>query len=167
MCGNHSGTFRGLGALLAGGLVAGLCSCSSPRVKPTEEPAAGIALRQRTLLDADWSFHLGDVASSNEVVLATYDDREWQRVNVPHDYVLEGAYDATNTRNHGYLPYQPAWYRKHFVIPQTDAGKTLQLEFGGIFRDSQVWLNGQFLGSHPSGYTPLHLDITKAARVNG
>lgn len=38
------------------------------------------------------------------------------------------------------------------------------MEFGGIFRDSQVWLNGQFLGSHPSGYVPLHLDITKAAR---
>ena len=57
-----------------------------------------------------------------------------------------------------------AWYRKHFSIPQSDAGKVLQLEFDGVFRDSQVWLNGQFLGSHPSGYTPFQYDITKTAR---
>ncbi len=164
MHGKNDSGFRGLGAFLAGVVIMEVCSCSSPLVKPTEATVAKTSLRQRMLLDADWSFHLGDVVSSNEVVTASYDDRSWPRVNVPHDYVLEGTYNATNTRNHGYLSYQPAWYRKHFVIPQTDAGKTLQLEFGGIFRDSQVWLNGQFLGSHPSGYTPLHLDITKAAR---
>jgi beta-galactosidase len=121
------------------------------------------ALRRHTLMDAYWLFHLGDVESSNEVVSAGYDDKQWQTVDVPHDYVLNasGNYSPTNDRNHGYLPVQAAWYRKHFFIPQSDSGKTLQVEFEGIFRDSQIWLNGQSLGGHASGYTPIELDITK------
>jgi beta-galactosidase len=150
---------RLISAVLTCATVIGLSSCSSPPVKK-----GGATLRERTLLDADWMFHPDDVSSNDPVVSASYDDRQWRRVCLPHDYVLDGVYNSTNTRNHGYLPVQMAWYRKHFVIPQSDQGKTLQLEFGGIFRDSQVWLNGQFLGRHLSGYTGFDYDITKAAR---
>ncbi|MDE3067370.1 MAG: DUF4982 domain-containing protein [Verrucomicrobiota bacterium] len=109
-------------------------------------------------------FHRGDVSFSNEVVTAGYDDGQWRKVRLPHDYVLDGTYDSTNARNHGYLPYPVGWYRKHFIIPESDRGKVLQLDFGGVFRDSEVWLNGHFLGRHPSGYTPFYYDITEAAR---
>jgi beta-galactosidase len=162
---NGSG-FRGLGAILVGVAATGLSSCSSQAVEPDDTMPANAALRQRTLLDADWLFHPGDVPSSNEVVSTSCDDRQWQSVHLPHDYVLDGSgnYSSTNDRNHGYLPVQMAWYRKHFIIPQSDEGKILRLEFDGVFRDSQVWLNGQLLGSHPSGYTPFGFDITKTAR---
>ena len=76
-----------------------------------------------------------------------------------------GAYSPTNPRDHGYLPEDVGWYRKHFVIPKSDADKILKLDFDGVFRDSQVWLNGQFLGRHPSGYTPFSYDITKVAKL--
>ena len=33
-----------------------------------------------------------------------------------------------------------------------------------MFRDSKVWLNGQFLGEHPSGYTPFSYDISNIAK---
>ena len=162
----NGGFFRGLGAILLGVAVAGLSSCSSRPVNPASAPSANAASRQRTLLDADWLFHRGDVLFSNEVVAASYDDRQWERVHLPHDYVLEesGNYSSTNDRNHGYLPVQMAWYRKHFAIPQSDQGKILQLTFDGVFRDSQVWLNGQLLGEHQSGYTPVQFDITRTAR---
>jgi beta-galactosidase len=107
------------------------------------------------------------VASSNQVIATSCDDRQWQRVHLPHDYVLDGAgkgYSSANDRSHGYLPVQMAWYRKHFVIPQSDEGKILRLQFDGVFRDSEVWLNGRFLGKHPSGYTPFGFDITQTAR---
>ncbi len=137
----------------------------SPFISPSAH-AADAPLRQRTSLDADWAFHRGDLASNetNQAIAATYDDHQWQRVQVPHDYGLDGSYSTNNARNHGYLPSEPAWYRKHFSIPQSAQGKTLQLEFGGVFRDSQVWLNGQFLGHHANGYTGFFYDITKAAQ---
>ena len=162
----QGGASRGFAAVLGALVFGGLACCSSQPVKAAGELEAKPALRQRTLLDADWRFHRGDVLSSNEVVSAKYDDGRWQRVYLPHDYVLDasGHYSSTNARNHGYLPVEMAWYRKHFFVPQADTGKALRLEFEGVFRDSQVWLNGQFLGRHPSGYTPFQYDISKIAR---
>jgi beta-galactosidase len=119
------------------------------------------------LLDADWRFHRGDLSSSNEVLSASFDDGQWQRVNLPHDYVLDGAYARTNEEKHGYLPLEVGWYRKRLPIPESHTGKILRLDFDGAFRDSQVWLNGQFLGRHPSGYTPFSFDITKLTRPGG
>jgi beta-galactosidase len=150
--------FQISGAVLMTLTIAGLASCASVPAKST-----GTTLREQTRLDADWRFQLGDLSPTNTIA-AGFDDQQWQRVQVPHDYVLEGSYSRTNDEKHGYLPLQVAWYRKHFFIPQVDAGKVLHLEFGGIYRDSQVWLNGRFLGRHPSGYTGFYYDITKAAR---
>lgn len=161
-----------LGAIFGSVAICIFCSCASSRTATT----SGGNLRQRTLLDADWRFHRGDVASSNEVILgSSIDESGWQRVQLPHDYQLDGQYEpeevrpvkVTDSRRRGYLPVVVGWYRKHIFIPQSDQGKILQLEFGGIFRDSEVWLNGQFLGRHPSGYTGFAYDISKAARVGG
>ena len=162
----NGGAFLDFGAMLVGAAVIGLSSGSSQPVQAANTMPAKATLRQRTLLDADWLFHRGDVDSSNAVISASYDDRQWQPVHLPHDYVLDetGNYSPTNDRSHGYLPIKMAWYRKRFTIPQSAEGKILQLEFEGVFRDSQVWLNGRFLGSHPSGYTPFQFDITKAAQ---
>lgn len=155
-----------------------ICSCSkSPSVQtgqnnnPTNAPAAAATTaappptvaHEETLLDADWLFHLHDIAGDGATAPA-YDDSQWRHVDVPNDYVEEGAYDPHNVRNHGYLPFEPAWYRKHFTIPASDQGKILRLDFDGVFRNSKVWLNGHFLGQHPSGYTPFSYDISQIAK---
>ena len=162
------GVFRGISAILAGVVFIGLSSCSTTRAKGADSPTTASAAtepRQRTLLDADWLFHLGDITPNNQVVLSSFDDGQWQRVQVPHDYVLDGIYSSKNDRGHGYLPYDVGWYRKRFVIPEGDRGKILKLDFDGVFRDSEVWLNGQSLGRHQSGYTPFSYDITKLAKL--
>ncbi len=161
-------------AILAVFTAVGLSSCSKPPTNEANEnvqtnvpeamaPAAPQVTRERTLLDADWLFHLDDIAG-NDAAKPAYDDSQWQRINVPHDYVQLGAYDAHDVKNHGYLPFKPAWYRKHFTIPASAQGKILRLDFDGVFRDSEVWLNGQRLGQHSSGYTPFSYDITQIAK---
>jgi beta-galactosidase len=170
--------------VLTGFAAIGLCSCSkspstpadgtnqtSQASAPSEAPTSATGTtRQRTLLDTNWQFHLGDLPQS-EAIAPANDDSQWQQVDVPHDYVLDGKYtdlpDSADKqyRSHAYLPYRPAWYRKHFTIPASDAGKVLRLDFDGVFRDSKVWLNGQFLGEHPSGYTPFSYDISQIAKL--
>jgi len=135
-----------------------------------DTPATATNLRQRTSLDSDWLFHLGDITPNDSVIISTYDDAQWQHVEVPNDYVLDGTFsnsDKREVRNSGYLTYQVGWYRKRVVIPEDARGKILRLDFDGVFRDSQVWLNGQLLGRHQSGYTPFSYDITKVARIGG
>jgi beta-galactosidase len=119
--------------------------------------------REITSLDPDWRFHLGDISPSDQVIAAKYDDAQWQHVHLPHDYGLDGNYDEKNARNHGYLPFDVGWYRKHFVILPSDKERVLRLDFDGVFRDAQVWLNGQVLGKHAGGYAPFSFDISKVA----
>jgi len=136
--------------------------------------SASAAPRQVTSLDFNWRFHRGDLPgvlpndSTNQdlspaadFLSSTYDDSLWQKVNVPHDYIVEGAFDPKAEKQHGYLPVEPSWYRKTISIPAADRSRRLWLEFDGIYRDSQMWLNGHFLGRHVSGYTSFNYDVTQ------
>ena len=163
------GALSVLAIMLIASLPISLLSCTNSRLSEQHQ-ANGEFGSARTLLDADWRFHLGDISPKEPVISANYDDQQWRHVDVPHDYVLDGNYvqsEEIPKRSHGYLPTEVAWYRKHISIPQADHGKILRLDFDGVFRDSQVWLNGQFLGRHPSGYTPFSFDITKIAKIGG
>ena len=65
---------------------------------------------------------------------------------------------------HGYLPVYPAWYRRDFTVPANANGKTVWLQFGGVYRDAIVFVNGQFVKQHPSGYTTFRMNITRNVR---
>lgn len=63
---------------------------------------------------------------------------------------------------HGYLRLYPAWYRRKLVIPASSKGKSVWLDFGGIYRDAVIFVNGQFIDQHASGYSSFRLNITSA-----
>ncbi len=92
-----------------------------------------------------------------------YDDKDWRVVQLPHDFIVEGTFDPQADASHGFLPKGAGWYRKTFNLSRGDRGKTLWLEFDGVYRDSQVWLNGHLLGRHTSGYTSFYYDISRFA----
>ena len=99
--------------------------------------------------------------------LPGFDDRAWPTVHLPHDFMVEGRFDPGADRNRGFLPVTTGWYRKSFKLPGSDRGKSLWIDFEGVFRDSRVWLNGHFLGRHLSGYTSFRYDISQAASYGG
>ncbi len=139
-------------------------------------PSLGVRRRRRQIvsLDAGWRFQLGDVTNAANPAL---DDHAWRRVDVPHDYVIEGRFTETNPfvisgdratwyALHGSLPVQPAWYRKTLSIPAAAKGKRLWLEFDGVFSNSRYWLNGREIGGEYSGYNRFHFDITDTVRFD-
>ena len=92
----------------------------------------------------------------------------WRKLHLPHDFVVEGKFDEkTSDPAHGFLPKGVGWYRKTFEIPASDRGKTLWIDFDGVFRNCRVWLNGRLLGRHRSGYTSFRYYITEAAHYGG
>jgi beta-galactosidase len=135
----------------------------------------GATPRQITSLDSDWRFHRGDlpgvsvptnqpISPPAELLTSAYDDSSWQKVNVPHDYVVEETFDPKAENQHACLPVEPAWYRKTIAVPASDQGRRLWLEFDGVYRAGQLWLNGHFLGRHASGYTSLRYDVSDIAK---
>ncbi len=99
--------------------------------------------------------------------LEAFDDQDWKEVHLPHDFVVEGPFSPSADGNHGFLPKDPGWYRKSFKVPLSDKGRSLWIDFDGVYRDSRVWLNGKLLGKHPSGYTSFRYDITGAIKYGG
>jgi len=107
------------------------------------------------------------VNHSKDAASTTFDDHAWRTVDVPHDYVLEGKFTPDADMWHGFLPVQPAWYRRTFTVPVGYRGKSVWVEFEGVFRDSVAYLNGHLLGEHQSGYTGFSYDIGKFANYGG
>ena len=122
-----------------------------------------IQARQRQNFDADWLFILADSAQMSEV---NYNDASWRRLNVPHDWAIEGDFYAGNPSGAGggALPGGIGWYRKHFFIEHgtlnMDYLAQFYLEFDGVYMNSTVYVNGQKVGYRPYGYSSFEYDIT-------
>ncbi len=94
-----------------------------------------------------------------------YNDATWRTVHLPHDYGIEGKFDPKADTSHGSLPIPTAWYRKHFTLTKAYAGKSVWIDFDGVYRDATIYLNGRKLGRWPSGYASFRYDITGIAKV--
>ena len=113
------------------------------------------------------SIETGNEAAKDGPAATNYSDSDWRGLHLPHDFVVEGKFTPTADAGHGSLPTGIGWYRKTFDIAAIEKGRSLWLDFDGVYRDSQVWLNGKFLGRHKSGYTGFRYDITDAANYGG
>lgn len=147
------------------------------------------AQRQQLNFDNDWKFHFGHAANAEKdfnysianifsksgaavktAIDPKFDDGKWRKLNLPHDWAVELPFvnvDNFDVMAHGYKPVgglfpetSIGWYRKHFTVARSDSGQRFQLQFDGIFRDANIWLNGFYLGNNKSGYIGAAYDIT-------
>src|SRR5690349_1065491 len=107
----------------------------------------------------DWRFHLGDVSNAQD---AGFDDSQWRQLDLPHDWSIEGEFseNAPSGTGGGALPGGLGWYRKTFTVPLTSKGKKIFIEFDGVYRNSEVWINGEYLGKRPYGYSTFEYELT-------
>ena len=90
-----------------------------------------------------------------------FDDRDWQPVELPHDWGIEGPFKQEYPGESGKLPWWGVgWYRKHFTVPRSSDGRRFLLEIDGAMAYALVWLNGRFVGGWPYGYASFALDLT-------
>ena len=166
-------------------LLSGL-SCG---VRPSSEIPALAAVRERQLFDFDWRFRPGEV---DDAATPAFDDAGWERIDLPHDFMIEGKGQAIvvpggrgGGRGAANLPTTPegpfdpqspggsangylnggiGWYRKTFTLSAGAAGRRVFLEFEGAYMNAEVWINGQSLGRRPYGYSTFVHDLTPFAK---
>ena len=122
--------------------------------------------RRVTNMDAGWRFHQGDIMGAEA---ATYDDMDWRKLDVPHDWSIEGDNLRENPGGGsiGFFPTGMGWYRKTFDVKAFDRNKRYSIEFDGIYMLSTVWINGHELGTWPYGYSSFSYDLTPYLRAKG
>ena len=152
--------------------------------------------RERLDFDDNWKFAFGDASDPakdfgcgteyfNYLTKAAsihnegpyspkFDASGWASVDLPHDWAVDLPFAAEASHSHGYktagFKYPETsigWYRKTFTIPEEDSGKHIWLQFDGIFRNSQVWVNGFYLGHEASGYATQTYDISEYLNYGG
>ncbi|WP_237421331.1 sugar-binding domain-containing protein [Flavobacterium sp. HBTb2-11-1] len=108
----------------------------------------------------NWNFKLGDFP---EAVNANFNASDWRTLQLPHDWSIESAFDkdAKTKQAQGFLPAGKGWYRKVFTIPANWKNKTVSIEFDGVFKNSEVFINGKSFGIRPNGYISFGYDLTQ------
>jgi beta-galactosidase len=116
--------------------------------------------------DANWRFLRVDAPGAEQPEFA---DGQWRKLDVPHDWSIEGPFAATNQTGGagGFLPGGVGWYRKHFLLPENFSRGRVFIEFDGVMANSDVWINGFHLGRRPYGYTSFGYDLTGHLNFGG
>lgn len=114
----------------------------------------------------------GNPGSDFPFVKEGFQDKSWERVNLPHDWAIKGAFYTGDKPEvgggMGRLPSQGvAWYRKKLTIPAADQGKIIYLDMDGAMSYAMVWLNGHLVGGWPYGYNSFRLNLTPYLNFGG
>lgn len=148
------------------------------RLVPTESFAFG-----EQTFDRGWEFRRADSRlwfnkvgignNDNGITSLFRETNGWRRVDIPHDWKVEMP-----VSRHGKAGFRAAgpdqrancigWYRKRFTVPGArDVRPFVYLQFDGIYRDAQFWVNGIYLGRNDSGYIGCRFDISDLVEYGG
>ena len=120
--------------------------------------------REKISFNQDWRFFKGEVENGQAI---DFNDDQWRRVNLPHDWSIEGPFSEKCASATAYLPGGIGWYRKTFTLPKIMDNKHIFIYFDGVYKNSEVWINGHFLGKRPNGFIAFEYELTPYLHKNG
>lgn len=113
-------------------------------------------VRVNQLFNFGWKFKAGEVPDAQSL---TFDDSDWRKLDLPHDFQFEQPWDKTANRGRGFKAMGVGWYRKTFKADPNWKGKQILLDFEGIMLSGEVWVNGKKIGGTDYGYLGFESDI--------
>ena len=117
-----------------------------------------VSFGEVTNINEGWKFKNKELVDEFNSKLNT---DNWNTVNLPHDWSVESNHSPNLASCTGYLPGGIGWYKKSILIPVSDSGKLLFLYFGGVYCNSEVWINDHLLGKRPNGYISFMYEMTR------
>lgn len=108
----------------------------------------------------NWNFKIGDYPTAIE---SNFNTSDWRTLQLPHDWSIEGAFNKDNPTKQAqaFLPAGKGWYRKTFTLPEDWKDKNVSIEFDGIFKNSEVFINGHSLEMRPNGYISFTYELSQ------
>lgn len=117
--------------------------------------------RVTIIISTDWKFILKDIPDAYK---SDFDDTGWRKLNLPHDWAFENGYSETGAQSDkgGYASGGLGWYRKEFSLTQEDCREhRIYIDFDAVYMNSEVWINGNYLGKRPYGYISFGYEVTQ------
>ena len=127
---------------------------------------AQVSFGHAELLNDNWLFQRADsswnIHENPRMRLTDFNDSQWRRITLPHDWSVEQPMSPDKGSCQGYLPGGIAWYRRHLTLTPGagNDSKRCYIYFEGAYNHSEVYLNGHLLGKRPSGFASFLYDLT-------
>lgn len=120
-------------------------------------------IRQR--FNEDWTFSY----MNKSLILGMIEQDSTDEITLPHDYIISMDRDpnAKGGADVGFYPGENGKYGKVFVAPENWQDKIVILEFEGVFKDADIYLNNDLIHKHAYGYTAFHVDLTHGLNIGG
>lgn len=115
--------------------------------------------REVTPFNNGWEFKKGPFPTDAMQTAARW-NADWEQVNVPHTWNADDMQKRTNSFYAGV-----AYYRKHYVFPESLEGKRLFLRFEGVGACAEVYVNGYLVGTHKGAYSAFVCEIGSQVRL--
>lgn len=115
-------------------------------------------LRTTYSLTKHWKFTQETLPST--AYFKDYDDSNWESVTIPHDWSVHAPFSKEYSSGTGYLRGGAGFYRCHFQMDAKELENTFILNFDGVYKNAKVWINSNYLGKHPNGYTSFSYDVS-------
>ena len=124
----------------------------------------GQGFGKRILTNEDWYFNPGD---GKYWGAEYYDHSQWRKLDLPHDWSIESVASPNLASCTGYLPGGIGWYRKELEISAGEKGNRVYIYFEGVYNNSEVFINGKWIGKRPNGYVSFMYDLTPYVNFGG
>jgi len=118
-----------------------------------------VSLRRIIPLNHGWLF---SESSSSAAMQASFNDKAWMRVNIPHTNKMLPA-NGFDEKEYTFV----SAYRKRFRLPPALKGQRIFVDFGGVMTAAKVFINGKDLGEYRGGYSPFSFELTDNINWNG
>lgn len=130
-----------------------------------------MSAQTRMNLNGQWQFRLAkDAQQADSLTTArfyepSFHDHSFVLTPVPSCWAVQG-FEEPVYRGYKKQGEQASegLYRHMFQVPASMKGQRMLLHFGGVWASAEVWLNGQWIGRHDSGYTSFSIDVSKTAK---
>jgi beta-galactosidase len=119
---------------------------------------------QPVLFNTGWNFHKGNIVNGVNGIKA---ETQWKTIDLPHDWSIEGPFSDEWASATGYLPGGIGWYTKSFRGNAAWKDKQVYIYFDGVYKNSEVWLNGHLLGKRPNGFISFQYELSQYLNLKG
>lgn len=111
-------------------------------------------------LDGIWAFKIdpNNLGEQENWYGSDLAESSWELMSVPSNWDIRNEYSHYIGKG---------WYRKTISIPKKWQGRTIRINFEGVYFDSKVWVNGNLLGTNNNGFLPFEFDISKYLNPSG
>ncbi|MBU4692928.1 hypothetical protein KQ876_01740 [Mycoplasma sp. CSL7491-lung] len=130
-------------------------------VKEKNDTEIGTNNQRVININDNWRFAKINDVDSVEVKKTNFDDSHMLNVNLPHDWSIYNDFSSTISNEWGSLEGGSAWYRKELDVKPEWKDKEIEIHFGGVYMESEVYVNGQYISTYPSGYQEFNYNIGK------